>query len=184
MPNLVIMSRIGKKPISIPSGVTVTPGPQSVEVKGPKGVLNAPTFSVISVAVDDNQVKISRKNDSAQAKAYHGLVRSVIDNHILGVTEGYQKTLKLVGTGYRVQAKGQGLSLAVGFSHPVEFAAVEGVTFKVEGNDTIIITGSDKHLVGQVAANIRKVKPPEPYQGKGIKYDDEVVRRKQGKTAA
>ncbi len=178
------MSRIGKKPISIPSGVTVNPGQHQVEITGPKGSLFAPLFPEVTVAIDDGHVRVSRKNDSAQAKAYHGLVRSVIHNHIVGVSEGYQITLKLVGTGYRAQAKGQGLSMAVGFSHPVEVMPSEGITFKVEGNDTIIVSGVDKHLVGQVAANIRKIKPPEPYQGKGVRYADEVVRRKQGKTAA
>ncbi len=112
------------------------------------------------------------------------MVRSVIENHIKGVTDGYQKTLKLVGTGYRVKAQGKNLSMTVGYSHPVQVEATEGVEFKVEGNDTIIVSGVDKQTVGQVAANIRKIKPPEPYQGKGIRYEDEVVRRKQGKTAA
>ncbi len=178
------MSRIGKKPISIPQGVTVSIGSDQVEVTGPKGVLKAPLFPKITVAVADDHVRVSRKNDAAQTKAYHGLVRSMIHNHIIGVSEGYQITLKLVGTGYRVQTKGQGLNLAVGFSHPVEVMPSEGITFKVEGNDTIIVSGTDKHLVGQVAANIRKIKPPEPYQGKGVRYANEVVRRKQGKTAA
>ena len=178
------MSRIGKKPVNIPDGVTVSSVLHGIEIKGPKGCLVAPTFAEISVVIEDDQVKIGRKNNSAQVKAYHGLVRSIVHNHIIGVTEGYQKTLKLVGTGYRVQTKGQGLSLAVGYSHPVEVAASSGIIFKVEGNDTIIVSGIDKHLVGQVAAKIRKIKPPEPYQGKGVRYDDEVVRRKQGKTAA
>ncbi len=178
------MSRIGNKPISIPTGVTVTVTGDKVMVKGPKGELTSPLQPGITAKVVENEVQISRADDEGQTKAYHGLVRSLIANNILGVTEGFQKTLKLVGTGYRVAAKGTGLSLSVGFSHQVEFDTVPGVTLKVEGSDTIIISGIDKQSVGQVAANIRKIRPPEPYKGKGIRYEDEVVRRKAGKTAA
>lgn len=178
------MSRIGRKPLAIPNGVTLTVQPTAVVVKGPKGELTAPLFENISVAVADDTATVSRSNDEIQTKAYHGLVRSLLENNILGVTEGYEITLKLIGTGYRAAAKGQGLTLSVGFSHPVEVAAVQGITFTLKGTDTIVIAGIDKHLVGQVAANIRKVRPPEPYQGKGIRYADEVVRRKQGKAAA
>lgn len=178
------MSRIGKTPVQIPSGVTVSVEDKTVVVKGPKGELRAPLFPKLKIEVIDSELTVLRSSNEAQAKAFHGLVRSVINNNVIGVTEGYKKTLKLVGTGYRVQAKGRDLSLAVGYSHPVEVKATEGVMFAVEGNDTIVVTGIDKHLVGQVAANIRKIKPPEPYQGKGIRYEDEVVRRKQGKAAA
>jgi len=178
------MSRIGKKPLALPTGVTVTVQAAAVTVKGPKGELTAPLFENISVSVEDNMVKVARSTDEIQVKAHHGLVRSLLENNIIGVTEGYEKTLKLVGTGYRAAAKGKGLTLAVGFSHPVDIEAIEGITFTVKGNDTVVISGIDKHLVGQVAANVRKVRPPEPYQGKGIRYVDEVVRRKQGKAAA
>lgn len=178
------MSRIGKKAISIPAGVTVTVNPRDVVVKGPKGELKTLLFPTIKVAVADNEVHVTRTTDQIEVKALHGLVRSLLENNIIGVTEGYSKTLKLVGTGYRAQAKGTGISLAVGFSHSVDVAAVAGITFSLKGTDTIIVQGSDKHLVGQVSANIRKIRPPEPYQGKGIKYSDEVVRRKQGKAAA
>lgn len=156
----------------------------SVVVKGPKGQLSAPLFPGITVKVEENEIMVGRTSDEKQTKAFHGLVRSLLENHVLGVTEGYKKTLKLVGTGYRVSPKGQGLSLAVGFSHPVDFAGVTGVKLTAEGSDTIHIEGIDKHMVGQVAANIRAIKPPEPYKGKGIRYEDEVVRRKQGKAAA
>lgn len=178
------MSRIGRKLIQIPAGVTVTATPSVVTVKGPKGELQSPVFPNIAVAVEDNNVKVSRSSEEAQVRAWHGLVRSLVENNILGVTEGYQKTLKLIGTGYRAQAKGKGLSIAIGFSHPVEINEIPGVVFTLKGTDTIVINGIDKQQVGQVAANIRKIRPPEPYQGKGIKYDDEVVRRKQGKAAA
>ncbi len=178
------MSRIGKKLLTLPAGVTITVNAQDVLVKGPKGELTVPLFPAIAVEVSEGSAKVTRKNDEIQVKAHHGLVRSLLENNILGVTAGYEKTLKLVGTGYRATAKGQGLSLAVGFSHSVEIDAIKGITFTLKGNDTIVINGIDKHLVGQVAANIRKVRPPEPYQGKGIRYSDEVVRRKQGKAAA
>ncbi len=178
------MSRIGKKTISVPSGVTVTVQPTQVTVAGPKGSLVAPLFEGITVAVADALVTVSRTNEEIQTRAYHGLVRSLIACNIKGVTEGYKKTLKLVGTGYRVTQKGAGLSLAVGYSHPVDVAAMPGITLKVEGNDTIAIDGIDKQLVGQVAADIRAIRPPEPYKGKGVRYENEVVKTKPGKTAA
>jgi large subunit ribosomal protein L6 len=178
------MSKIGRVPISIPSGVTVTVQPDQVVVKGPKGELSTKLVKGISVAVEDNAVVVTRANDEIQTKAFHGLVRSLIENTIEGVTNGYKKTLKLTGTGYRVTQKGQGISLAVGFSHPVEVAPADGVKVTTEGQDTIHIEGIDKQAVGQMAANIRKVRPPEPYKGKGIRYENEEVRRKQGKTAA
>lgn len=178
------MSRIGKKAITIPSGVTVTVQNGGVVVKGPKGELTTQLYPEISVAVVDGEVKVSRANDAIRVKALHGLVRSLIENNIQGVNEGFSKTLKMIGTGYRAQAKGKGLTLAVGFSHPVDVEPVAGITFTLKGTDTIVVEGFDKHLVGQVSANIRKIRPPEPYQGKGIRYADEVVRRKQGKAAA
>lgn len=177
------MSRIGKKPVDIPEGVTVQVQPDGVVVSGPKGQLTAPVFDDITVKVVDGQVEVSRSGDERETRAKHGLLRSLIQNNVIGVTEGYKKTLKMVGTGYRVQNKGNGISLSVGYSHQVDFPTPQGVEIKVEGNDTIHISGSDKQLVGQVAANIRKVRPPEAYKGKGIRYEDEVVRTKPGKTA-
>lgn len=178
------MSRIGRTPISIPQGVTVTATNDTVTVKGPKGELVTAVPKLITVTVAEGLVQVSRANDEKATKALHGLVRSLVNNTILGVTEGYKKTLKLVGTGYRVKAQGQGIQLSVGYSHPVDIAPVAGITLKVEGTDTIHIEGTDKQKVGQTAAEIRKVRPPEPYKGKGIRYEDEVVRRKQGKAAA
>ncbi len=177
------MSRIGVKPITIPSGVTLQIADDKVTVTGPKGTLTAPLFRKVKVSVEENEVKVTRTSDLPQIRAYHGLVRSMINNHIQGVTAGYKITLKMIGTGYRVTLKGKGISLAVGFSHPVEILPEVGVNLSVEGNDTIFIEGIDKQAVGQMAANIRKVRPPEPYKGKGIRYVDEVVLRKAGKTA-
>lgn len=177
------MSRIGKKSIAIPSGVTVQVNGNEVMVKGPKGELKQHLLPGITVTVADNAVQVGRTNDERQTRAYHGLVRSLIQNQVMGVSQGFKKTLKLVGTGYRVALKGQGLTLSLGFSHPVEIVATPGIKLTTEGNDTIHIEGIDKQIVGQVAANIRKIRPPEPYKGKGVRYVDEVVRRKAGKTA-
>lgn len=178
------MSRIGRTPITIPQGVTVTVNGTSVVVKASKGELTVEIPAHISVAVEGDTVTVSRSNDEKHTKSLHGLVRSLINNSIEGVTEGFKKTLKLVGTGYRVKAQGKGVELSVGYSHPVAITPVDGVELKVEGQDTIHVSGYDKQKVGQVAAEIRKVRPPEPYKGKGIRYEDEVVRRKQGKAAA
>lgn len=178
------MSRIGKQHITLPSGVTVSVTPSEVVVKGPKGELKTQLLPGITVAVVDGQVEVSRADDEKQTRANHGLIRSLINNNVIGVTEGYKKTLKMVGTGYRVAKKGTGITLSVGFSHQVDFAAPDTVLINVEGQDTIHIEGFDKQMVGQVAANIRKIRPPEPYKGKGIRYVDEVVRRKQGKATA
>lgn len=178
------MSKIGRVPISIPNGVTVTVESDQIVVKGPKGELSTPLVKGISVAVQENEVVVTRANDEIQTKALHGLIRSLVKNTIEGVSNGYKKTLKLVGTGYRVSQKGQGISLSVGFSHPVDVVPVNGVKVTVEGQDTIHVEGIDKQAVGQMASNIRKVRPPEPYKGKGIRYENEEVRRKQGKTAA
>lgn len=178
------MSRIGKQPVELPAGVTASVANGQVSIKGAKGELSVEIPAKISVEVADNQVVVTRANDEQAVKALHGLVRSLINNNVIGVTQGYKKTLKLIGTGYRVAARGQGITLSVGFSHPVEIVPPAGVQLTVEGNDTIFVQGADKHMVGQVAANIRKVRPPEPYKGKGIRYEDEVVRRKAGKAAA
>lgn len=178
------MSRIGRKAISIPSGVTVTVNADSVTVAGPKGQITVPVTTGITVTVADNEMTVGRQEETKELRAHHGLVRSLLNNAVIGVTTGYKKTLKLVGTGYRVTMKGAGLSLSLGFSHPVEITAEPGVKLAIDGTDTIHIEGIDKQVVGQMAANIRKIKPPEPYKGKGIRYEDEVVRRKQGKAAA
>lgn len=178
------MSRIGRKAISIPSGVTIDVNGLVVSIKGPKGQLSQTVLPGITVVTADSELKVSRASDDKQARANHGLFRSLLNNHIIGVTEGYKKTLKLIGTGYRVTMKGAGLSMSLGFSHPVDVVAPAGVKLSLEGNDTIFIEGIDKQLVGQVAANIRRLKPPEPYKGKGIRFEHEVVRRKQGKAAA
>ena len=177
------MSRIGTKSIEIPAGVTVQVNGTEVVVKGPKGELKVNSQTGISVKVVDNQIVVERANDEKQTKAFHGLIRNLIKNNVVGVTEGYKKTLELVGTGYRVTKKGQGISLAVGFSHQVDYTPPVGVIVDLEGNTIIHISGIDKQAVGQVAAEIRMVKPPEPYQGKGIRYQGEVVRRKAGKAA-
>jgi len=177
------MSKIGKTPIQLPSGVKIEVSNDQIMISGPKGNLTAPNFDGIKVEVIENEVRVDRTRDNKQTRAYHGLVRSLVNNCIIGVTQGYKITLKLVGTGYRVKKKGQGLELALGFSHPVEFVAPQGVTLDVEGEDTIVVTGIDKQAVGQLAANIRAAKPPEPYKGKGVRYEDEVVKIKPGKAA-
>ena len=175
------MSRIGRLPIDIPAGVTVSVDGQDVAVKGPKGELVLTVAKPIEVKVEEGQVLVTRPDDERASRALHGLTRTLINNDIVGVTEGYAKQLEVVGTGYRVQQKGAGLELALGFSHPVFFDAPEGVTLAVEGNTKISVSGISKQAVGEVAANIRKLKKPEPYKGKGIRYAGENVRRKAGK---
>ena len=178
------MSKIGKKAIVLPAQVTLEVIEREVLVRGPKREIKTSLLPKINVEVVDGMISVVRKGNDQQSRANHGLMRSLIANAVEGVTEGYKKVLNLVGTGYRVSAKGADLSMTLGFSHPVEFAAIEGVTFKVTGNNVITVEGINKQVVGQVAANIRALRPPEPYGGKGIRYEDEVVRRKQGKTAA
>lgn len=178
------MSRIGNRPVVLVSGVTAQLADGQVLIKGPKGQLQVELPAGIEVVIEENQIVIKRQNDERQTKAFHGLVRSMVNNHIIGVSQGYRKTLKLVGTGYRVALKGKGLTLSLGFSHPIEVQPDQGITLTVEGNDTIHIDGIDKQAVGQQAANIRKLRPPEPYKGKGVRYEDEVVRRKVGKAAS
>jgi large subunit ribosomal protein L6 len=175
------MSRIGKSPIELPSGVEVTVSGAIVTVKGPKGSLTQEIQPSISVAIEDGTVTVSRKSDERQVRALHGLSRSLINNMVIGVTEGYSKELTAVGVGYRAALKGNQLDLQVGFSHPVSIEAPDGIAFDVPEPTKIIVSGIDKQMVGQVAANIRAVRPPEPYKGKGIRYSDEHVRRKAGK---
>lgn len=177
------MSKIGRIPITIPKEATVEIDDQLIKIKGPKGQLSTQILPGVKVTIEGDQIKVAKTNHEKQSKANHGLIRSLVNNNVIGVIEGYKKTLKMVGTGYRVQQKGTGLNLQVGFSHDVEYKAPEGITLSVEGNDTVIISGINKQRVGQVAAEIRQVKKPEPYKGKGIRYEGEVVKRKQGKAA-
>jgi large subunit ribosomal protein L6 len=175
------MSRIGKLPITVPGAVNVSIEGQQVSVKGPKGELALTVAEPIRVALEEGQIVVTRPNDERDSRALHGLTRTLINNNIIGVTEGYEKKLEVVGTGYRVQQKGTGLELALGFSHPVLVDAPEGITLEIEGATKITVRGIDKQAVGEAAANIRKLKKPEPYKGKGIRYAGEVVRRKAGK---
>lgn len=177
------MSRVGRLPIAIPAGVTVTVTPDNVvTVKGPKGELTKSMVKNINIAIEDNQVVVTRPSDIKEHRALHGLTRALINNMVIGVNDGFSKTLQLIGVGYRATAKGKGLTLNLGFSHPVEIDAVDGITFELTDANTIVVKGIDKELVGDVAADIRAWRKPEPYKGKGIKYSDEVIRRKEGKT--
>lgn len=175
------MSRIGKLPIPVPSGVTATIQGQSVTITGPKGTLSLEVAEPITVKEEDGSLIVSRPNDEGPAKALHGLTRTLVNNMVTGVTEGYSKTLELVGTGYRVTAKGQDLEFALGFSHSITVKAPEGISFAVENPNKFSVVGIDKQLVGETAANIRKLRKPEPYKGKGVRYENEVIRRKAGK---
>ena len=175
------MSRIGRLPITVPGGVTVSQEDRVVTVKGPKGELQLTIPDPIEVAVEDNTVTVTRPDDERESRALHGLVRTLINNNIIGVTEGFQKTLEVVGTGYRVASKGQSLEFALGYSHSITVEPPAGVTFSVEGNDKVTVSGIDKQAVGEAAANIRKLRKPEPYKGKGVRYEGEYVRRKAGK---
>ncbi|GAA1600945.1 50S ribosomal protein L6 [Actinoplanes couchii] len=175
------MSRIGRKSIPVPAGVDVTITGQTVKVKGPKGELSHTVAEPITVSKDDGELVVNRPNDERKAKELHGLSRTLVANMIIGVTEGYKKTLEINGTGYRVTAKGKDLEFALGFSHPVLVPAPAGITFSVEKPTVFSVAGIDKQLVGEISANIRKIRPPEPYKGKGVKYQGEVIRRKAGK---
>jgi len=176
------MSRIGRKPIPVPTGVDVAIDGQTVTVKGPKGTLSHTIAAPITVEkAEDGQLVVNRPNDERRAKELHGLSRTLVSNMVVGVTEGYRKSLEIAGTGYRVQARGSALEFALGFSHPVTVNAPDGITFTVERPTLFHVAGIDKQLVGEVAANIRKIRPPEPYKGKGVKYQGEVIRRKAGK---
>jgi large subunit ribosomal protein L6 len=176
------MSRIGRLPIEIPSGVDVTVDGSAVTVKGPKGELNLTVARPIEVAIQDGQVVVSRPDDERESRSLHGLTRTLIANNIIGVTQGYSKSLEVVGTGYRVMARGTDIEFALGFSHPVIVTPPAGISFQVEGNNKLTVTGIDKQAVGEVAANIRKIRKPEPYKGKGVRYAGEAVRRKTGKS--
>ena len=176
------MSRIGKKPVAIPAGVTVEIDGHTVTVKGPKGALTRELNTNILVEVNESEVVFTRPNESKTNRSLHGTTRSIVNNMVIGVSEGFKKELELIGVGYRAQKQGEKLVLSVGLSHPVEFESSEGVSFEVPANTKIIVEGFNKEKVGELAANIRSVRPPEPYKGKGIRYTDEIVRRKEGKT--
>ena len=175
------MSRIGNKPVEIPDGVEVAIEPGRVTVKGPKGELTQDVSPDMTVKLDDGVVTVARPTDRGPHRALHGLTRSLVQNMVIGVTEGYEKHLELQGVGYRAQSKGKGIELALGFSHPVMVEAPEGIEFDVPEPTAIVIRGIDKQRVGQIAADIRDKRPPEPYKGKGIRYRDERVLRKVGK---
>jgi large subunit ribosomal protein L6 len=175
------MSRVGKKPVEVPEGVDVTIDGQAVTVKGSRGELNRSFNERIGFDIDNGIVMVTRPDDSRESRALHGLSRALLANMVIGVSDGYRKELEIQGVGYRASLKGKDIELLVGFSHPVTVEAPEGVTFEVPEPTRIVVSGIDKEQVGQVAANIRKVRPPEPYKGKGIRYVGEYVRRKAGK---
>ncbi|MDX6669875.1 MAG: large subunit ribosomal protein [Solirubrobacteraceae bacterium] len=177
------MSRIGKQPIPVPSGVSVAIEPGVVRVNGPKGELSERIHRDITVAQQDEQLVVTRPTDRGEHRALHGLTRSLVFNMVVGVTDGYTKTLEIQGVGYRAQKKGNDLELALGYSHPVSVKAPQGIEFEVPVPTRVIVRGISKQLVGEVAANIRKQRPPEPYKGKGIRYEGEYVARKVGKRA-
>jgi large subunit ribosomal protein L6 len=178
------MSRIGKKPIAIPKGVQVAVNGGQVEVQGPKGKLGLTVHELCSVQVSDGIIVVRRAADHRTAKALHGLTRALVANMVRGVTEGFERKLEIVGIGYRVQLSGRNLTFSLGYSHPILFPLPEGVQAEVEKQTLITIRGVDKHLVGQTAAQIRSLRRPDPYKGKGVRYADEVVRKKVGKTGA
>ena len=175
------MSRIGKQPVAVPAGVDVSIDGQHVTVKGPKGTLEHTVAEPIAVKLEDGAVSVTRPDDERTSRSLHGLTRTLIDNMVVGVTQGYSKAMEIVGTGYRVVAKGSNLEFSLGYSHTIVVKAPEGITFTVESPTRFSVNGIDKQQVGELAANIRKLRKPEPYKGKGVRYADEVVRRKAGK---
>lgn len=176
------MSRIGNKPIDIPAGVTITQNGSTVTVKGPKGELTNTFNSDIEIKVEENVINVTRPTDQKEHRALHGTTRALLSNMVEGVSKGFEKSLELIGVGYRAQKQGKKLVLNVGYSHPVEFEPEEGLEVEVPANTKVIVRGINKERVGALAANIRQVRPPEPYKGKGIRYEGEYVRRKEGKT--
>lgn len=178
------MSRIGKTPVDIPSGVTVSMQDRKCIVKGPKGKLEYEVPENFKIKINDNQLTVERSGDKREDRSLHGLIRKLIYNMVVGVSQGYTRKLEIVGVGYKASEKGKGIQLNIGYSHPVVFNQIPGIEFEVPNPTSIIVKGIDKQLVGQVAANIRSVRPPEPYKGKGIRYEGEYVRRKVGKAGA
>jgi large subunit ribosomal protein L6 len=178
------MSRIGKKPVTLPKGVAVEIQGNTVAVKGPRGELRRTLHTEMQVALADGQVTVSRPSEEKRHKALHGLSRTLVQNMVDGVSKGFSKTLEIQGVGYKAEAKPYGVNLIVGYSHPVKYEAPKGIKISVENNTVVKIEGADKEAVGQVAAELRSVRPPEPYKGKGIRYQGEQVRRKAGKTGA
>ena len=178
------MSRIGKRAVEVPKGVDVTVNGNAVRVKGPKGDLTINVHPAMKVRVDGTDVIVDRPSDSADHKALHGLTRTLISNMVAGVTQGYKKGLEIVGVGYKAEKSGKGIKITVGYSHTVQYDAPPGITIDTPNPTTVVISGADKQMVGQVASEIRAVRPPEPYKGKGIRYQGEQVRRKAGKTGA
>jgi large subunit ribosomal protein L6 len=177
------MSRIGRQPIPVPEGVTVAIGPGRVTVNGPKGELQQPISERMQVVEEDGELRVSRPTDRGTDRAIHGLTRSLVANMVVGVTDGYSKELQIQGVGYRAKLSGKALELSVGYSHPVTIPAPDGIEFEVPIPTQVIVRGIDKQLVGEIASQIRRVRPPEPYKGKGIRYAGEQVRRKVGKRA-
>lgn len=178
------MSRIGKKPIAIPTGVTVKADAGSVEVKGPKGQLRQPLPPGVTAAVEDGHIVTKKTSDDRELDKFHGLARSLVNNAVLGVTEGWKKELDIVGVGYRAEMKGQQIHLALGYSHPVVFDVPKGIEVAIDKQTHIVVTGCDRQLVGQVAANLRRLREPDPYQQKGVRYTGEQLKKKAGKTGA
>lgn len=178
------MSRIGRRILNIPNGTTVEiKNNNYITVRGPKGELNNKFSEEFKISITDNTLQVERPNELPKIKALHGTINSILENMLIGVSEGFKKNLELIGVGYRVAKKEEGLTLSLGYSHPIEIAPIKGIKFEIEGNNKISVQGIDKQLVGQVAADIRSKREPEPYKGKGVKYSDEVVRRKEGKKA-
>ena len=177
------MSRIGKQPVGIPKGVDASLDGHTLRVKGPKGDLTLDVHPELGVSIDDGEVRLTRPSDLGRHKALHGLMRSLVANMMEGVTDGFSRTLEIVGVGYRADKRGKGITLNLGFSHPVEYTAPDGVDLEVPNQTTVVVSGADKQKVGQTAAEIRGFRPPEPYKGKGIRYQGEHIRRKAGKTA-
>jgi large subunit ribosomal protein L6 len=177
------MSRIGRKPIAIPDGVTVDVAPELVSVKGPKGALSQTVSRDMKVLESDGSVTVERPTDRGDHRALHGLTRSLIANMVEGVTDGFEKRLEIQGVGYRARLQGKALELAVGYSHPISVVAPDGIEFEVPVPTQVVVRGIDKQLVGEIAARIRRTRPPEPYKGKGVRYEGEHVRRKVGKRA-
>jgi large subunit ribosomal protein L6 len=178
------MSRIGKKPITIPDKVKVTVSGQKVNVDGPKGKLSLEVHPKTKVAISGKEVVVSRSGDDRLAKSVHGLTRTLINNMVVGVSQGFERALEINGVGFRAEVKGQDLNLALGFSHPVVFRLPAGVTAEVEKQTKVLLRSADRQLLGATAAKLRSLRPPEPYKGKGIKYSDETIKRKEGKTGA